>query len=170
MPSAKGFWLKVVADFPQSDFESLVDILDTHLEQRQSQWHELLIEGRRLSANDRHELFWFAYRSPWPLSGRDCLYAKYRIPMKDEDQIALAYWTVEDDALMPKDARYVRIDFQACHLLKRGRDGNPAQYAYIQTSDAKVPLPNFLLKGPQVDILIKEVEGLRSAVKQPIIK
>ena len=32
----------------------------------------------RTEEGGRRQVCWFAYRSPWPLSHRDCLYAKYR--------------------------------------------------------------------------------------------
>jgi hypothetical protein len=52
------------------------DILYDHLEERQKQWHELLIEGKVLQRYTEDRLLcWFAYKSPFPLWNRDTLYA-----------------------------------------------------------------------------------------------
>ena len=167
--NGEGFWLKVTALFEGADYENLIDILDTHLEARQKEWHHLLLEGAIVGkVDDTKEVCWFAYSSPWPMKGRDCVYAKYTQKTTDKEGIFLSYYTVEDDNLKAAVEKYVRIDFEAAHWVTKEEDGK-VRYSYVQKSDPKVPiLPNFFLKGPQVGILIEEVAGLRKAVQNPI--
>lgn len=157
------FWLRVQAVFPLEAFAELVDVLDTNLETRQKEWHELLLEGGGVlvQSSPARQLCYFAYRSPFPLSDRDCLYVKVS-EAPDADTLLLFYWTIADEALKPLDPRRVRIDFRAAHAVQRGPEG--VGYDYIQCSDAKLLLPDFILKSAQVKILIGEVAGLRRAV------
>lgn len=50
------------------------------------------------------------------------------------------------------------------HVLRKLED--KVQYTYVQQSDPKIHLPDFMLKGPQVKVLFGEIEGLRTAVKK----
>ncbi len=157
------FWLRVQATFPAEAFAELTDVLDTNLAKRQKEWHELLLEGGGVLAESskQRQVCYFAYRSPFPLSDRDCLYVKVS-QSPDADTLMLFYWTVVDDGLKPADPQRVRIDFRAAHAVQRGPQG--VTYDYIQCSDAKLVLPNFILKSAQVKILFGEVAGLRRAV------
>lgn len=61
------FWLRVRSDFASSEWDELVDVIDTNLEKRQCEWHTLLMEGGgcvKKVDNDR-DVWYFAYRSPW---------------------------------------------------------------------------------------------------------
>ena len=68
---------------------------------------------------------WFAYRSPWPLSHRDCLYAKYRTNSSTFEEsereravcTCLSYWTIDDADIKAHVKEYVRIDFEAFHYI-----------------------------------------------------
>ncbi len=105
-------WIKVEASI-DAPLAVLRDILDSHLEERQSQWHELLIEGRVLQRyDDRRALCWFAYRSPGPLWNRDTLYVMQRDDVGPGEML-IGCWTVMDDEQMPPlpEKKYVRIDF-----------------------------------------------------------
>jgi hypothetical protein len=163
LEDGKTFWLRVQAAFPVDAFPGLADVLDTNLATRQKEWHELLLEGGGILAetSKQRQVCYFAYRSPGPISDRDCLYVKVS-QSPDPDTLMLFYWTIVDDALMPPDAHRVRIDFRAAHAVRRGQEG--VSYDYIQCSDAKLMLPNFILKSAQVKILFGEVAGLRRAV------
>ncbi len=158
-------WLRVLGDFPPDSFDELADVLDVNLEKRQKEWHDLLVDGGgvRASPDSAHQVCYFAYRSPWPFSDRDCLYAKLS-QSPDPDTLLLSYWTVQDAQLEPEHADRVRIDFWAAHAVVRGAER--VTYDYVQWSDAKIMLPDVLLKSSQVKILLREVEGLRRAVSK----
>lgn len=160
---SEGFWLKIEAPFEEGDFEQLRDVLDTNLERRQKEWHELLLPGGSvIPVDESKELCYFAYSSPWPMSNRDCLYCKER-SVNSESEFQLLYWTVRDDEVKAPVKGMVRIDFQAAHWVKKC-DNHSCAYVYIQRSNAKVSLPDFLLKSVQVGILFGEVKGLRRAI------
>lgn len=164
-------WIRVEATLREATLETMRDILDWHLAERQAGWHELLIEGRVVTRySSAQALCWFAYRCPWPLSDRDTLYVMW----VDEErwdhhrELVIGCWTVEDDA-MPVDERsgYVRIDFECAFIVSelppQGEGGDKhLLYRYVQRSSPKVPLvPDSFLLGSQCAILLKEVDGLR---------
>lgn len=55
------WWIKLVALVENSTIENIDDLLDVHLKERHSQWHELYLDGRILSKNDdgRSEICYF---------------------------------------------------------------------------------------------------------------
>ena len=170
-PDETGFWLRIEVDFEEeNDYDQLLDVLHTSLETRQKEWHELLIPGGRVQElDDSRRICYFAYRSPWPMSDRDCLYAAQanleHVQTDGAAEFKVFYWTIVDDAVEPPRNGRVRIDFQAAHWVRRAVHGQgKCRYIYIQRSDAKVHLPDFLLKSIQVDILLGEAEGLRKAI------
>lgn len=157
-----GFYLRVQTRFPASTYDALCDVLDTNLESRQKEWHALLEGGGRVQTIDAdREVMYFRYRSPFPFSSRDCVYAKLRV--LDDAVLRLLYWTIETPA-RPAVSDCVRIDFKAMHELRK--DEKDVFYSYVQWSDPKIHLPDFLLKRAQVDVLFGEVKGLRSAINQ----
>lgn len=164
------FMLRVEAVFESSCYEQLLDVLHVHLQERQKDWHELLLPGGRVwpvggDGNTVRTICRFSYRSPWPLSPRDTLYAAEADIIPESQSFELRYWTIDDDVLCPVPEGMVRIDFQAAHLVRRTEQG--CLYRYIQTSDAKIPLmPDVLLQKIQVGILMDEVSGLRACLEK----
>lgn len=58
-------WIRVEATLRDITLDTMRDILDWHLEERQAGWHELLIEGRIVARySGSRALCWFAYRCP----------------------------------------------------------------------------------------------------------
>ena len=162
-----GFWLRVVAQFEASEWSELCDVLDEHIEQRQKEWHELLLPGggvRHTEDPSRHVLY-FAYRSPPLFRDRDCLYCKVA-HREEEGKLDMFYWTIEDEERKLEELHgdRVRIEFRAAHFLQRNNADGTVRYEYIQSSDTMIKLPDFLLRGPQVSILMDEIKGLKVAV------
>jgi hypothetical protein len=160
---ADGFWLCVDFEFCESNgFVALNEILDLKLLQRQQDWHELLLpNGTVLVVDEQREICHFAYKSPWPIADRDTLYVKEKVESK-EKELKLLYWTFADPNIGLLNPKFVAIEFQAAHHIVATEAG--ARYRYIQKSDPKIHLPDFLLKSIQVGILEKEIGGLKKAI------
>lgn len=161
-----GFVLKVEAEVV-GEMSNIRGLLHTELETRQKEWHELLRPGGFVRPHAAHtEICYFVYASPSPMSDRSCLYYKECV-CDDEQELKLMYWTFQDDAqepIAPTDDS-VRIDFEASHWIT-ARKGGKLFYRYCQWSDAKIHLPDFILKMIQRDILFQEVEGMSNALKK----
>lgn len=161
---AKGFVLKVEAEVG-GEFQNIRGLLHTKLATRQKEWHELLRPGGFVKPHKENvEICYFRYASPSPMSDRSCLYYK-EVACDEPNELKLMYWTFDDDAeqpIAPKDGS-VRIDFEASHWITVAESGK-LLYRYVQWTDAKVHLPDFILKFLQRDILFQEVDGIGLAL------
>ena len=160
----ESFWLRIEVDFDPNAYSELLDVLYTNLETRQKEWHDLLMPGGTVtSISENFNLCHFAYSSPWPMGPRDCLYVAQG--EFKEDEFKLFYWTVDDESI-PTVEKGVRIDFQAAHWIRRNVD-NVLKYVYVQHSDPKIHLPDFILCPIQANVLLGEGKGLKRAVCKP---
>lgn len=156
-------WIHVQGPLRGVELRELRDILFDHCGTRQHEWHELLVEGRVVEHVDSAcMLCWFVYRTPWPLSNRDTLYAQWLDESLWADgELFVAAWSVVD-AEVPPLPSLVRCDFECAFWVRPSAVG--LDYRYVQRSNAHVPLvPESLLLSGQCAIVIDEVQGLRRA-------
>jgi len=160
------WWFKIVAHMPDATLAQAEDLLDTSLEERSKEWHELLVGGKVIAKiDDATEVCYFQY-SPamFLVSGRDSCYVKTRRTL-DNGAFLLSYRTVEHEAA-PVTKEYVRLDIRGAHLIEP--EGKGILYTYIQHLDAKVPslITNKSLPG----VMLKETAARYKAMSNPMVK
>lgn len=169
-------WFKIEGRV-RTTIEEIRDLLDFRLLERQSEWHHLFVEGEIPEkharpgepASDLLELCWMAYDSgSFLVSVRDFIYWKVGKTTDEHGGFQLSYRTVPQSGLnvtIPHRPSYVRGEFQAAHFIEDLGDGMLA-YTYIQRADPKGMIPLFLTAGPQAEILLKEIAGVRRATRR----
>ncbi|CAF1303664.1 unnamed protein product [Didymodactylos carnosus] len=170
------WWIKVVANVTNGIIDNVDDLLDASLKERQAQWHELYVDGGTIHRySDTAEICYFKYSSPIKLvSPRDTCYLKIRRPLsfqsetRDYRGFILSYRSISLPCRAPVAHGYVRTVFKGAHLIEELVDG--FRYTYIQHADPGGSLPKMFANRPQCDIVLKEVEGIRKAIQNPILK
>lgn len=154
---------------PHPLLRNVDNLLDEGLHVRQHEWHQLYVDGRIFErVDDQAELCYFQYASPiFFVSGRDTCYIKMRRDL-DDGGFILSYRSIRHDDCPPhKD--YVRLEFEGAHMITPLKDSKGFTYTYIQHADAKGRLPKAMANGPQADVMLKEIEGVRKAIRNPLL-
>jgi hypothetical protein len=109
----------------------------------------------------------FRYASPSILiAPRDTCYIKVRRNLPNG--FILSYRSIDLPEARDPSGKFVRTIFQGAHLIETNDRGNGFRYTYIQYADPGGRIPKVLANRPQCDIILKEIEGIRRAMKNPI--
>jgi len=157
---------KVKGVIPDCDSQSIYDLLHHNLVERQSEWHELYLKGKKLgsfSDSKDIEFFHFCYKSGIPIiSGRDCSYVKIFTPL--ENGFILTYRSLNINGC-PVEPSFERTDILiGSHMVTVGEDKIPI-LTYIQQATPGGLVPVWLSNMSQVDIILKEFKKIREVCK-----
>jgi hypothetical protein len=109
----------------------------------------------------------FRYASPSILiAPRDTCYIKVRRNLPNG--FILSYRSIDLPEARDPSGKFVRTIFQGAHLIETNNRGDGFRYTYIQYADPGGRIPKVLANRPQCDIILKEIEGIRRAMKNPI--
>nr|ACD54782.1 unknown [Philodina roseola] len=168
------WWIKLVALVEEGSIDNIDDLLDHNLKERHPEWHELYIDGRILKKNeDGHQLNVFfsssRYASPSIfIAPRDTCYLKVRRNLSNG--FILSYRSIDLPEGRDESGKFVRTIFKGAHLIEKTEKNTGFRYTYIQHADPGGSIPKILANRPQCDIIFKEIEGIRRAMKNSIQK
>ncbi len=124
----------------------------------------LLKEKKKLH---RITLFFSRYASPSILiAPRDTCYIKVRRNLANG--FILSYRSIDLPEATDASGKFVRTIFKGAHLIETTDNGNGFLYTYLQYADPGGRIPKIFANRPQCDIILKEIEGIRRAMKNPI--
>ncbi|CAF4533246.1 unnamed protein product, partial [Rotaria magnacalcarata] len=63
--------------------------------------------------------------------------------------------------------KFVRTTFKGAHLIEKTDNEDSFRYTYAQYADPGDLIPKIFANRPQCDIILKEIEGIRRAMKNP---
>ncbi|CAF1317218.1 unnamed protein product [Adineta ricciae] len=167
-PNDSIWWIKLVAHVDNSSLGNIDDLLDANLKQRHPEWHELYIDGRIIRKNDdRSEFCYFQYASPSMfIAPRDTCYIKVRRDLPNG--FILSYRSVDLPEARDSTGKFVRTHFKGAHLIERAEQDNGFTYTYLQYADPGGQIPKMLANRPQCNIILREIEGIRRAMKNSV--
>ncbi|CAM4781203.1 unnamed protein product [Rotaria magnacalcarata] len=167
-PGDSIWWIKLVAHVENSSLANIDDLLDASLKERHPEWHELFIDGRVVHKNEdgRSEICYFQYASPSIfISPRDTCYIKVRRTLPNG--FMLSYRSIDLPEARDSSGKFVRTTFKGAHLIEKTDNEDSFRYTYAQYADPGDLIPKIFANRPQCDIILKEIEGIRRAMKNP---
>lgn len=109
--------------------------------------------------------FFFRYASPSIfISARDTCYIKVRRDL--DNGFLLSYRSIDLPEMIDSTGKFVRTIFKGAHLIEKVDDINGFRYTYLQYADPGGHIPKSLANRPQCNIILKEIEGIRRAMKR----
>jgi hypothetical protein len=109
----------------------------------------------------------FRYASPSIfISPRDTCYIKIRRNLVNG--FILSYRSIDLPEATDPSGKFVRTVFKGAHLIEKTDDGEGFRYTYLQYADPGGSIPKVFANRPQCSIILKEIEGIRRAMKNPI--
>ena len=107
------------------------------------------------------------YASPSLLiAPRDTCYIKVRRDLPNG--FLLSYRSVDLPEARDPTGKFIRTTFKGAHLIEKSEKDEGFRYTYLQYADPGGLIPKILANRPQCDIILKEIEGIRCAMKNPI--
>ena len=100
------------------------------------------------------------------IAPRDTCYIKVRRDLPNG--FILSYRSVDLPEARDSTGKFVRTHFKGAHLIERAEQDNGFTYTYLQYADPGGQIPKMLANRPQCDIILKEIEGIRRAMKNSI--
>jgi hypothetical protein len=168
-------WRIKVTGSIEGSLANISNLLDAAIKERQSEWHELYAGGEYIYQDPANslEVCLFRYLSPVSfVSPRDTVYLKVRRDYYNENNelqsFLLSYRSLDLDEILPVSKGHVRTLFQGAHYIQVINQ-NCFRYTYYQRADPCGLIIKRLSNGPQCSIMLKEVQGVRRAVKNPMI-
>ena len=80
----------------------------------------------------------------------------------------LSYRSIDLPEATDPSGKFVRTIFKGAHLIEKTDNGESFRYTYIQYAHPGGLIPKMFANRPQCDIILKEIEGIRRAMKNPI--
>ena len=107
------------------------------------------------------------YASPSVLiSPRDTCYIKVRRNLPHG--FLLSYRSIDLPEISDPTKKFVRTVFKGAHLIEKTDQERGFRYTYLQYADPGGSIPKVFANRPQCQIILKEAEGIRRAMKNPI--
>ena len=100
------------------------------------------------------------------IAPRDTCYIKVRRDLPNG--FILSYRSIDVPEARDSTGRFVRTTFKGAHLIETNEKNDGFLYTYLQYADPGGSIPKMLANRPQCDIILKEIEGIRKAMKNPI--
>lgn len=100
------------------------------------------------------------------ISPRDTCYIKVRRNLPNG--FLLSYRSIDVPEASDPTKKFVRTVFKGAHLIERTDRAKGFRYTYLQYADPGGSIPKVLANRPQCQIILKEIEGIRRAMKNPI--
>ena len=97
------------------------------------------------------------------ISPRDTCYIKVRRNLPNG--FLLSYRSIDLPEGRDASGKFVRTIFKGAHLIEKLEQSNGFRYTYLQYADPGGRIPKTLANRPQCDIILKEIEGIRRAMK-----
>lgn len=119
--------------------------------------------------NNCFVLFFSIHRYASPsilIAPRDTCYIKIRRNLVNG--FILSYRSIDRPETIDTSGKFVRTNFKGAHLIETNDNNNGFIYTYIQYADPGGHIPKMFANRPQCNIILKEVEGIRRAMKNPI--
>lgn len=77
----------------------------------------------------------------------------------------LSYRSIDRPEVNDSRGKFVRTIFKGAHLIEKIDNKTGFQYTYLQYADPGGLIPKILANRPQCNIILKEIQGIRRAMK-----
>lgn len=100
------------------------------------------------------------------IAPRDTCYIKVRRNLPNG--FLLSYRSIDLPEASDPTGKFVRTIFKGAHLIEKIDERHAFRYTYLQYADPGGSIPKVFANRPQCQIILKEVEGIRRAMKNAI--